>query len=93
MAYESDMKNSTICTIPLTSATDYRVDLLEDKEGNFCGVDIRQWFCTKDDSEKRPNQKGIRLSRENLVTVLDCLLKEIPDDVKDELIERGVKLG
>ena len=84
-AYESESIQTVENIINLTDFTELRFTILESKGGEFEGVDIRQWYSTQKDPEKKPTKKGIRLKKdiivESVTTILNMLDKQTLDEV------------
>lgn len=71
--YKGYAKETVEEIIELTEFTDLRITSLKDNDNELQGVDIRQWYCTQKDPVKKPTQKGVRLSVENVHKVIDVL--------------------
>lgn len=71
--YKGYAKETVEEIIELTEFTDLRITSLRNEDNELQGIDIRQWYCTQKDPEKKPTQKGIRLSSDKLHILLDTL--------------------
>ena len=75
MAYKSTGKEELVGVVSLGDYSELRITRISDESANFSAVDIRNWYCTKNDSEMKPTQKGIRIKKENLAEVLNYIEK------------------
>ena len=73
---EREYKTELVQIIPLTDFTEVRVSRVLNEAGETEAIDIRQWYGTQKEPEKRPTQKGIRVGVDkfkNLMEVLNSL--------------------
>ena len=89
MGYESNDVQEFVSTIKLSDFSELRTSTIKGKDGNLKSVDIRNWYCTQKEPEMKPNQKGVRIKKEDLAEVLIAILENIDDNVKSELSEKG----
>lgn len=59
--------------LELSEFSELRITSLRNDANELQGVDIRQWYCTQKDPVKKPTQKGVRLSVENMHKLIDVL--------------------
>ena len=71
--YQETENHITVDIVKISEFNEIRIDRIEDKEGNFKAMDIRQWYCTRTNPEMAPTQKGIRLYKENIDQILKAV--------------------
>lgn len=71
--YKGYAKETVEEIIELTEFTDLRITSLRNEDNELQGIDIRQWYCTQKDPEKKPTQKGVRINKDLLPEFLDLL--------------------
>jgi hypothetical protein len=71
--YEGYSNEEVVGTLELSNFTEVRITALKDSSNELQGVDIRQWYCTQKDPEKKPTQKGVRINKDLLPEFLDLL--------------------
>jgi len=59
--YVSSGREEVVATVPMSKSTEIRVTRILSDDGAQ-SVDIRQWYSTARDPEKKPTQRGIRMS-------------------------------
>lgn len=88
MAYSSNDKQNLVKTFKMSEFTELRISTVSDDTG-LKALDIRNWYCTRSDSEMKPTQKGVRIKQEDLADVIDTLIKNAGTDTKEDLRGMG----
>lgn len=86
MDYETDGKQVLIGEVEITGYSKLRISKIENENGDLESLDIRQWYCTQKDSTLKPTKKGVRIKKENIVEVLNCIIGNIDLDIKEKLV-------
>ncbi len=73
--YVSKGEETVVGVLPVSDFVEVRITKIMDGD-SLSSVDIRQWYCTSKDPVKKPNQKGVRLSAEN-VELLHSVLGDV----------------
>lgn len=72
MAYEAKGREDVVDVIELSQFSELRITEIHDESDALTSVDIRQWYCTRNDATMKPS-KGIRLRADDLDRIISVL--------------------
>ena len=90
MSYESNDKQELIGAVKVSSFSELRISKIIDENDNFKAIDIRNWYCTQSNPEMKPTPKGVRVRKEDLAEVLTLILKNVHEEIDEQLAEKGL---
>lgn len=72
MAYEAKGREEVVDVIELSQFSELRITEIHDESDALTSVDIRQWYCTRNDATMKPS-KGVRLRADDLDRIVNVL--------------------
>ena len=60
-------------TISFSEHSELRITRVENEDGSFKAIDIRNWYSTQKDPVMKPTQKGVRIYNENVEQVINAI--------------------
>ena len=72
MAYEAKGREEVVDVIELSQFSELRITEIHDESDALTSVDIRQWYCTRNDATMKPS-KGIRIKADDLDRIVSVL--------------------
>lgn len=74
MEYDStNEKQIVVDVIKFSDFSELHITRVEDENGDFKAIDIRNWYCTRKDPTMKPTQKGVRIYKDNFERIMNAI--------------------